>query len=436
VPRARLNTTFLKAVETMKAHEDFLDPDRKGFLVRVSATGSKTFYFRYKVKRGENWEWIRLGAWPAVSPEIAWEKARQYSAQVVMGQNPAKELRNKQTAATLAEAWAAFMEFHVKAKLKPKTAAGYDEVWRNVLSKLGKAKAEEVSQREITRMHHGQKAHPAHGNLALRALSSFFSWAGANGYCPAGFNPAQGVKRFPEHGRMDFMTVPEVRKVLETLDRMETAWNDAEASGRRPAKGETVSPQSAAAIRLLFLTGARMMEILSLRWEDVDWEGRRLNLPDSKTGWKTIPLAPVALRILAGMPRTSEHVFPAGTETAKKPYQTEIHGPWRSVLKACGLDFATCGKRWRIHDARHAFASALVSSGLGLPIVGKILGHASSATTARYAHIGADPALAAAEKAGELLTGGNDAEVLDAERLALPVKNFLLDGGGKKGAEK
>ena len=51
----------------------------------------------------------------------------------------------------------------------------------------------------------------------------------------------------------------------------------------------------------------------------------------------------------------------------------------------------------RIHDLRHTFASTAVAAGQGLPMIGKLLGHTQVQTTARYAHLAADPVKAAAD---------------------------------------
>ena len=55
----------------------------------------------------------------------------------------------------------------------------------------------------------------------------------------------------------------------------------------------------------------------------------------------------------------------------------------------------------RLHDLRHTFASIGAGANLGLPIVGKLLGHSQPQTTARYAHLDADPLLRAANLIGE-----------------------------------
>ncbi len=59
--------------------------------------------------------------------------------------------------------------------------------------------------------------------------------------------------------------------------------------------------------------------------------------------------------------------------------------PWRGILKAAGLEDV------RIHDLRHTFASGGLLFGEGLPMIGKLLGHSQVQTTARYAHLVADP---------------------------------------------
>ena len=54
----------------------------------------------------------------------------------------------------------------------------------------------------------------------------------------------------------------------------------------------------------------------------------------------------------------------------------------------------------RIHDLRHSFASVAAGMGLSLPVIGKLLGHTQPVTTARYAHLAADPVRAASNLIG------------------------------------
>jgi hypothetical protein len=156
-----------------------------------------------------------------------------------------------------------------------------------------------------------------------------------------------------------------------------------------------IGPHAAAAMRLLILTGARLREILHLRWEHVDFERGLLLLPDSKTGKKAIVLNAPALDVLANVPRLGAYVIAgqsAGTEEESPRH--DLKRPWQAVAKRAGLDGV------RIHDLRHTHASIGAGAGLGLPIIGKLLGHAQASTTARYAHLDADPLRRASDRIG------------------------------------
>jgi Phage integrase family len=72
----------------------------------------------------------------------------------------------------------------------------------------------------------------------------------------------------------------------------------------------------------------------------------------------------------------------------------DLKRPWQAVAKRAGLDGV------RIHDLRQTHASVGAGAGLGLPIIGKLLGHAQASTTARYAHLDADPLRRASDRIG------------------------------------
>jgi len=69
----------------------------------------------------------------------------------------------------------------------------------------------------------------------------------------------------------------------------------------------------------------------------------------------------------------------------------DLKNIWRAVSRRAGLTGV------RIHDLRHTYASFGAGVGLGLPIIGKLLGHSQAATTARYAHLDNDPLRRASE---------------------------------------
>jgi integrase len=118
-------------------------------------------------------------------------------------------------------------------------------------------------------------------------------------------------------------------------------------------------------------------------------------LPDSKTGQKAIVLNGSAMAVLATVPRVGAYVIAgqsAGSENEKP--RADLKRPWKALVKRAGLEGV------RIHDLRHTHASYGAGAGLGLPIIGKLLGHTQASTTQRYAHLDADPLRNASNRIG------------------------------------
>ena len=111
-------------------------------------------------------------------------------------------------------------------------------------------------------------------------------------------------------------------------------------------------------------------------------------------GWNVVLNAP-ALAVLTNLPRVGGYVIAGqAAATDKEQPRADLKRPWQAVAKRAGLEGV------RIHDLRHTHASIGAGAGLGLPIIGKLLGHAHATTTARYAHLDADPLRRASERIG------------------------------------
>ena len=169
-----------------------------------------------------------------------------------------------------------------------------------------------------------------------------------------------------------------------------------------------------AALRLLIFTGARVNEILGLRWEHVDLQRGLLRIPDSKTGAKAIQLNAPALELLAGRHEErggSSWVIPGHVPGE---HLVNLGKIWRRIRERAELEDV------RLHDLRHSFASMGAAAGLSLPLIGALLGHRQPSTTQRYAHLADDPVRSASELVGSriaaALEGRDDGEVIEIGR--------------------
>jgi integrase len=131
----------------------------------------------------------------------------------------------------------------------------------------------------------------------------------------------------------------------------------------------------------------------------VDLVERVLRLPDSKSGAKIVHLGQPAVELLRDAQRIDGNPWViTGTLTGKR--LSDLQPFWQRVRARAGV------KDVRIHDLRHTFASTAVASGQGLPMIGKLLGHTQVQTTARYAHLAAEPLKLAANDVSAALAAG------------------------------
>ena len=144
---------------------------------------------------------------------------------------------------------------------------------------------------------------------------------------------------------------------------------------------------------MLVLTGSCRNEVLSATWDQFDLEKGIWTKPAHTTKqnrMEHLPLSSQVITLLKNMKEKSKdkYLFPS-----KIPGQhlQDIKKSWNTIRKRAGL------ANVRLHDLRHTHASHLVSSGLSLSIVGKLLGHTQASTTQRYAHLADAPLRQAAE---------------------------------------
>lgn len=366
----RLTKRHVESLTTEARDYTVWDDELPGFGIRVWPSGKRVYVLKYRTREGRQRKPV-IGLHGPVTAEEARRKARLWLGQAIDGGDPSGERQDGRRAPTLAEFGERYMAEYAEPKKKPLSVREDRRLLdRFILPTLGMRKVAEIKRPDVTRLHNDFRSTPYQANRVLALLSKVFSLAEEWGVRPDGTNPCRHVEKFREERRERFLSA-------EELTRLEAALTAAEQDG---SEWQSV----VAAIRLLIFTGARMSEILTLRWEWVDFDNACLRLPDSKTGAKVIHLSPPALTILGSLPNdeTNPHVI-----RGKKPgeHLVNLQLPWGRIRSRAGIE------RLRIHDLRHSFASVAVMGGLSLPMIGALLGHRQVSTTARYAHLAADP---------------------------------------------
>ena len=406
------------------------DTELAGFGLRVEPSGSKAYIVRYRAGGGGRnapQRYMTVGRPEAMTPDEARRKAKETLGAVMVGEDPADKLASARKEMTVSELCERFFAeaIHLPTRrgepMKRNTVAcGISMVRSHIGPLLGTKRLSNVTSQDVERFmvevaagktrpasastgkrgEHRARGGKGAATHAVRWLSAIFGHARKIGLVKV--NPCLGVSKFASRKIERFLSTDE-------LDRLGAAMREAETTGIAwepdPTKKMKHAPKpesrlvkldtsAVAAIRLLLLTGARCGEILGLKWEWVDLERGILFLPDSKTGKKAIILNGPATAILEGLPRLGPFVIPGADPQTPR---VDLKKPWATLCRRAGLESV------RIHDLRHTHASFGVSAGFGLPIVGKLLGHTQPQTTARYAHLDADPIRRASDAIGKTL---------------------------------
>lgn len=419
-----------EAVESLAPDTTIWDTEVRGFGARRQRRDA---VYIVKYRDGEHKQRVitigrhGAGEW---MPDRARKEAIRLRGLARDGQDPAEKRDSAKSATTLAEFAARYMAEYAEPQKKQRSVIEDQRMLRvRILPMLGETKLREIARADVARLHAGMRAFPVSANRCLALLSAILGWAERVGERPDNSNPCRHVDRYPEKARERLMSAVEIGRLGEALERAERAWTDddkegwrqhclaqadaedvpaaaraAWVRGRMPVRETAEDWRAITAIRLLLFTGARVGEILTLRWEWIDPARGVARLPDSKTGRKNLYLAPGALAVLDVLPRmaSNPHVLPGDKAGA---HFIGLAKPWQRVRALAALSDV------HLHDIRHAFASGAVAAGESLYLVGKVLGHRNASTTERYSHMAPDPVLAVAAR-----TAGRLADLMGANR--------------------
>jgi len=341
------------------------DTEVKGFGLRVQPSGRRSYIYKFRTPDGRRRN-RKIGEPESLTAEAARRIVLGMVSDAALGKVVIDD-KPKQKSITMRKMCDLYLEDYARLHKKPKSVEDDTRyINKDIKPRLGSKSLSEIRSKDIVKIHSSLADTPIKANRLLALLSKIFNLSEEWEYRESNTNPTQHIRKYKETPRERFLTQDEIIVLEKVLA-------DAEQKNE-------VSPSVIHALRVLLMTGARLQEVLTMKWEYVDFEEGKINLPDSKSGKKTIWLSDKARDYIDGIPhkRGNPFVFP-GQRTGSR--LVNLQKPWRKLRAIAEIEDV------RIHDLRHTYASLAVSQNLSLPIVGKLLGHKSTKSTERYAHL-------------------------------------------------
>ena len=354
------------------------DNEIRGFGVRVNLNSKKTFILKYRVGQGRSARVRKpvIGTYGVMKVDEARKIARKWLLDASEGNDP-KEV--DKTSILLKDFCNVYLQQHANIKKKLSSVIEDKRLMRlHIIPNFGNICLKEITRAMITKHHQSMYQTPHGANRFLSLMSKMMNLAERWEYRPLNSNPCRHIERYKEEGRQIYLSMEQIEKIGHVIKQME----------------QTESIFVLSAIKLLLFTGRRTGEILTLKWDYIDFENSKMNLPDTKTGAKSFFFSPTVKQILLNLPNKEGFVFKS---VLKDKRVTTVRHIWKKICKLAKIENV------RVHDLRHTYASLAVQNGYSLPIISKMLGHADIKTTQRYAHLHDDPVNQAVEKIDQQL---------------------------------
>ncbi len=396
---AKLTKRFVESVEPGDRDVFAWDDKLAGFGLRVKPSGVRSYIVQYRNRQGRSRRYT-IGQHGVLTPDQAREEAAEVLRRAKRGGDPTAECKAARKAPTVAELCDRFLAEHLEVHTKPTTTREYRRLIEvRIKPEIGALKAVAVTRQDVIKLHRKMGGTPRQANLTLAVLSKLFNLAELWEVRSENTNPCRLVKRYREAKRERFLSEAELARLGAVLDQAE--------------REQLALPGVINTLRLLALTGCRLGEILSLRWEDVDFEVGTLDLPDAKAGARAHPVAAPALAVLAHIPTVegSPWVLHGASPRSRLAVNT-VEQTWRRLRQRAGLEDV------RIHDLRHTAGTYAGQAGANAYLVRDLLGHKTLAMTSRYVNRDVDPLRALAERVESRIAAamaGGTAEVVSIE---------------------
>ena len=418
----------------------------RGFGLRVYPSGRKVWFIRYRTKDGRR-RFYQLGDYPTTTLNAARDLARKELGVIPEGGDPAAAKEAVQEAVTVADLCARFLDEYAPEYRPGSLSEDRRRLDNHVKQAWSNRLAQTIEANDVRKLHACIGANSkTEANRVIELVRRVWNVAEEWGLMPEGYrNPATAVRRFRETSRERWLTADEMTRLLNAIDGygretsepeslcaqleallaaegpvpVEAAAEEIEHDRQKTAmllaslvdQGRAERVETGvyahrarlpvgdarfkiyvrAALWLYILTGMRKSELLSARWDQIDWGREVFRLPRTKSGRAhEVPLPPTAINILKTLPRVegNVHIFPG-----RKPgsHIVNIDKAWRTIRRTAELEDV------RLHDLRRTVGSWLVQAGNSLLVVQRALNHSTYQAALVYARMSEDPVRKALE---------------------------------------
>ncbi len=391
---AKITLRTVKAVrpDPSGAVRYLFDSDLKGFGLKVTAAGVKTYFAQGRVGKGRRAAKVRyiIGKHGTWTPDKARDEAQEVLRKMRKGRDPRDERDADKQAITVSELCDEYLRKAEDGEIRtrfgePKRASTLavdrGRIERHIKPLIGRKLVKNITQADIisflAAVERGKtaaviktkkrgkavvKGGPAAAVRAVRLLQGIFGYAIARR--DRDDNPAVGIKLAKDKERDRVLDAEEYQRLGDAL---------------MTAEMRGMNPTALRAIKMLALTGARRGEITCLRWPEIDAKRRLITLQVTKTGTSTRPISRAAQRLIESLPKIDPiYVFPAAG--GGKPF-TGLPRIFRRIVQLAEVEQVTP------HTLRHSFATYANALGLTEATTAALIGHARRRTsTARYTH--------------------------------------------------
>jgi integrase len=382
---ARLTDRSIEALRPKVARYEVWDEARRGFGVRVTPRGVKSFVWVYHFDGRPRR--LTLGTYPRLSLASAGVRLAEAKDLLAKGIDPGSravaERDADRRAETVEELVASYLDRYARAR---KRSASEDEriLRKDVLSRWATRKAKDITRRDIVRLLNEivDRGAPIQANRTLTILRRMFKFA-----------VGQAILETSPCDQVEAPSAENERNRALEEDEIRLFWRALETA--------SMEPNARRILRLMLVTGQRKGEVMGIHEQEIDYEKRVWVLPTSraKNGREhLIPLSTTALRILSETgPNEAGYLFPS--KLTGKPYRGQSLDHATRYLfdprliskarkkpsrKAAAPPLAGIMERFTPHDLRRTVATRMRELGISRGDVKMVLNHVETDVTARY----------------------------------------------------